>query len=152
WQPERAGLWEAGVAVREAMYGNSQEAVARAFAALELSTDREVEYAAAFVFAFAGDSMRAQLLADEMERRFPEDTAVRFASLPVVRARIALNRGDSARALEALEMAVPLEMGVQHCSVDALFGALYPVYLRGESYLAAHRGVEAAAEFRKIIA
>jgi eukaryotic-like serine/threonine-protein kinase len=51
-----------------------------------------------------------------------------------------------------LQMAVPLEMGVQHCAVDALFGALYPVYLRGESYLAAHRGRDALGEFRKIIA
>jgi eukaryotic-like serine/threonine-protein kinase len=151
-QPERAGLWEAGAAVREALYGNSPEAAARAFAALELSRDREVEYAAALAFAFSGDSRRSQLLADEMERRFPEDTAVRFAYSPVLRARIALNGGDAARALEVLQMTVSLEMGVQHCTINALFGALYPVYLRGQSYLAAHRGLEAATEFRKIIA
>jgi tRNA A-37 threonylcarbamoyl transferase component Bud32/Tfp pilus assembly protein PilF len=151
-QPERAGLWEAGAAVREALYGNSEEATGRALAALELSTDREVEYAAGFALAVSGDSTRAQLVSDEIERRFPEDTAVRFAYVPVVRARISLNRGDPARALGVLQMAVPLEMGVQHCTVDALFGALYPVYLRGESYLAAHRGLEAAEEFRKIIA
>jgi hypothetical protein len=29
--------------------------------------------------------------------------------------------------------------------------ALYPVYVRGEAYLAAHRGSEAAAEFQKIL-
>jgi eukaryotic-like serine/threonine-protein kinase len=29
--------------------------------------------------------------------------------------------------------------------------ALYPVYVRGEAYLAAHRGNEAAAEFQKIL-
>ena len=28
---------------------------------------------------------------------------------------------------------------------------LYPVYVRGEAYLAAHQGGEAAAEFRKIL-
>ena len=28
---------------------------------------------------------------------------------------------------------------------------LYPVYVRGEAYLAAHRGSEAAAEFQKIL-
>ena len=28
-------------------------------------------------------------------------------------------------------------------------GALYPVYMRGEGYLAAHRGNEAAADFQK---
>lgn len=29
---------------------------------------------------------------------------------------------------------------------------LYPAYVRGEAYLAAHRGSEAAAEFQKILA
>jgi eukaryotic-like serine/threonine-protein kinase len=28
---------------------------------------------------------------------------------------------------------------------------LYPVYVRGEAYLALHQGVEAAAEFQKIL-
>jgi hypothetical protein len=31
------------------------------------------------------------------------------------------------------------------------WNSLYPVYVRGEAYLAAHRGSEAAAEFQKII-
>ena len=31
------------------------------------------------------------------------------------------------------------------------FGALYPIYVRGEAYLAAHQGAEAAAEFQKIL-
>ena len=29
--------------------------------------------------------------------------------------------------------------------------ALYPIYVRGEAYLGAHRGTEAAAEFQKIL-
>ena len=32
-----------------------------------------------------------------------------------------------------------------------LFRGLYPVYVRGEAYLAAHQGAEAAAEFQKIL-
>lgn len=31
------------------------------------------------------------------------------------------------------------------------FGSLYPILLRGEAYLAAHKGVEAAREFQKIL-
>ena len=31
------------------------------------------------------------------------------------------------------------------------FGSLYPAYVRGEAYLAAHTYVEAAAEFQKIV-
>jgi hypothetical protein len=33
----------------------------------------------------------------------------------------------------------------------ASFGSLYPAYVRGQTYLAAGRGVEAAREFQKII-
>jgi PEP-CTERM motif len=36
-------------------------------------------------------------------------------------------------------------------SSHALFGVLYPVYLRGETYLAANGGSEAAIEFQKIL-
>jgi hypothetical protein len=31
------------------------------------------------------------------------------------------------------------------------FGALYPVYVRGEAHLATHQGAEAALEFQKIL-
>ncbi|MFL6446391.1 MAG: tetratricopeptide repeat protein [Bryobacteraceae bacterium] len=35
--------------------------------------------------------------------------------------------------------------------MSGLFGALYPIYMRGEAYLAEQRGVEAAAEFQKVL-
>ena len=35
--------------------------------------------------------------------------------------------------------------------IPGIFGALYPVYVRGQAYLAAHQGAEAAAEFQKIL-
>src|SRR5262249_21709340 len=36
-------------------------------------------------------------------------------------------------------------------AISGLFGALYPVYVRGQAYLAASKPAEAAAEFRKIL-
>src|ERR1035441_4620019 len=36
-------------------------------------------------------------------------------------------------------------------SGDLNFGGLYPIYVRGEAYLAAHRGAEAATEFRRVL-
>jgi tetratricopeptide (TPR) repeat protein len=150
-QRERAGLWEAGAAVREAMFGNAAEAVQHALGAIELSTNREVEYAAALAFAYAGESAKAEALITDMEWYFPEDTYVRFVYVPVVRARLALSRGDVARALQFLQLSVPLELGVPRSTVHALFGALYPVYYRGLAYLSAQRGLDAATEFRKII-
>jgi eukaryotic-like serine/threonine-protein kinase len=150
-QRERASLWEAGAAVREAFFGNRGEARKHAYAALQFSRDREAEYGAALAFALAGESSRAEALADDLQRRFPEDTSVRSTYLPVVRAQLALNRGDALGALEALQVAADHELGAQHSTVDALFGALYPVYFRGEAYLAAHEGAKAAAEFQKIL-
>jgi hypothetical protein len=35
--------------------------------------------------------------------------------------------------------------------VSGLFGALYPIYIRGEAYLALHQPTQAAAEFQKIL-
>jgi DNA-binding winged helix-turn-helix (wHTH) protein/tetratricopeptide (TPR) repeat protein len=150
-QRERAGLWEAGAAVREALFGNASEARKKASAALELADDREAEFGAAFALATSGDASRARELADDMERRFPEDTAVRFSYLPVVHARLALDHGDASKAVEVLQAAVPHELGAPRSSVHALFGALYPVYVRGEAYLAESRGTEAAAEFQRIL-
>jgi eukaryotic-like serine/threonine-protein kinase len=147
-QAERAGLWEAGEAVREAIFGNAANAKKSALSALEFAKNREVEYGAAFALALAGDSQQAQALADDLERRFPEATSVRFSYLPVLRARLALNHGDARNALDLLQAAVPHELGIPS---TALYGRLYPIYVRGQVYLALHQGAEAAAEFQKIL-
>jgi predicted Zn-dependent protease len=133
--------------LREAFFEQVPDARKRAVAALKLSNSREVQYGAALTFALSGDSSRAQALADDLEKRFPEDTVVRFSYLPVLRARIALDQGDSARAIEILQTATPYELGASR----GLFGALYPIYVRGEAHLAAHRGAEAATEFQRIL-
>jgi DNA-binding winged helix-turn-helix (wHTH) protein/Tfp pilus assembly protein PilF len=145
-QPERAGLWEAGASLREAFYGNAAQARQRAVAALNHSHNREVEFGAALALALSGDAKRAQQLTDDLERRFPEDTVVRFSYLPVLRARMALNQGDPAKAIELLQVAVPYELGAR---LD--LGPLYPIYVRGEAHLAAHQATEAAIEFQKIL-
>jgi DNA-binding winged helix-turn-helix (wHTH) protein len=145
-QPERAGLWEAGASLREAFFGNTPQAMQRVTAALNRSHNRQVEFGTALALAVSGDAGRAQQLADDLERRFPEDTIVHFSDLPVLRARIALNQGDPVKAIELLQVAVPYQLGAR---LD--LGALYPVYVRGEAHLAAHQGTEAAIEFQKIL-
>jgi DNA-binding winged helix-turn-helix (wHTH) protein/TolA-binding protein len=150
-QRERAGLWEAGAAVREAIFGNVAESTKSAKATLSMSKDREAEYGAAFSLALSGDLTQAQELADDLERRFPEDTSVRFSYLPVLRASLALKYGDAPRAIELLQSAAPHELGLPRSSVSGLFGALYPAYMRGEAYLAENEGAKAAVEFQKIL-
>jgi tetratricopeptide (TPR) repeat protein len=150
-QPERASLWEAGAAVREAWFGNKQAAGEWALSALKLSHTREVEYGAALAFAVSGDSSQAQALADNMENRFPEDSSVRFSYVPTIRAVLALNRAEPQRAVELLQIAAPHELGIPISGISGLFGALYPIYVRGQAYLAEHRGAEAAAEFQRVL-
>src|SRR5207248_416212 len=99
----------------------------------------------------AGDSFRSQTLANDLEKRFREDTSVRFGYLPAIRALVALNHSQPAKAIELLQIAAPNELGTPPSSFIAFFGALYPVYVRGEAYLATQQGAEAAAEFQKIL-
>ena len=104
-------LYEADAAVREALFGNVSTARQRAVDALELSKSRDVEYGAAFALALSGDSSRSQALTEDLSRRFPEDTRVRFAYLPTLRALLALNHSQPSKAVELLQTAIPYEGG-----------------------------------------
>jgi hypothetical protein len=148
-EKETAAGYEAGAALREALFGNAAEARQQAAAALKLSTGRDVQYGAALALALVGDTARAQALAEGLARRFSEDTIVEFNYLPALSAQLALNRANPAKAIDALQAATPYELGLP--STGTLNVALYPVYLRGEAQLAGHRGNEAAGEFQKIL-
>jgi eukaryotic-like serine/threonine-protein kinase len=150
-QRERAAIFVTEAAVWEALFGNVSTARQKASAALELSKGRDVEYGAAFALALAKDSSRSQALANNLENRFPEDTSVQFSYLPTLRALFALNRGEPSRAIELLRIAGPYELAVPAIDYYFFFGGLYPAYVRGEAYLAAQQGAEAAAEFQKIV-
>jgi eukaryotic-like serine/threonine-protein kinase len=145
-EKETAASYEYEAALREALFANAAEARQRAASALRLSTGRDVQYGAALALAFAGDAGRVQVLADDLGKRFPEDTIVQFNYLPTLHAQLALTRSDSSKAIEALQSASSYELG----NVSG-YTALYAVYERGEAYLAARYGSEAAAEFQKIL-
>jgi serine/threonine protein kinase/Flp pilus assembly protein TadD len=147
-EKETAGIYEAEAAVREALVGNMSQAKQGAKAALALSTGRDVEALSAIALALAGDSAQATRMASDLAKRFPEDTIVQFDYLPMIHAAAALQSGSSTKAIEALAPGAPYELGGPSQSVAF---ALYPVYLRGEAYVAAHQGAVAAAEFQKIV-
>ena len=88
-------------------------------------------------------------LADDLAKRFPEDTIVQFNYLPTLRAQLALSRNESFEGHRGSSGRRSLRIG--NTWVTVLSPALYPVYVRGEAYLAAHQGSEAAAEFQKIL-
>ncbi|HLO20476.1 MAG TPA: hypothetical protein VK192_08275, partial [Sphingomicrobium sp.] len=81
---EAAATYQAARAVWEAVCGNAAEAKRNAMAALALSNGRDVEYMGALALALAGDSSRSQPLADDLEKRFPEDTFAKFTYVPVL--------------------------------------------------------------------
>jgi tetratricopeptide (TPR) repeat protein len=150
-QRERASLYEAAAALRESFFGNTLAARQHADAALELSRARDTEYGAALALALAGDLSKAQKSANDLEKRFPEDTSVRFSYLPTLRALFELNRGEASQAIESLEISGTNELGAPTSSFFGFFGALYPIYVRGLAYLAVHQGANAAVEFQKIL-
>jgi tetratricopeptide (TPR) repeat protein len=146
---EPAATYEAGEAVWEAFYGNPPEAKRDAILALDLSKGRDVEYAAAFALALAAEPAKSEALADDLAKRFPEDTSVQSSYLPVLHALAAMEQGDPKRAIELLRVSTPFELGRPGLPFNAFFGALYPAYVRGEAFLATHEYAQAAAEFQK---
>lgn len=144
-QSEQVTAFEADAALEEALLGRFDLVPAHAKAALAIPTGRTEQYATAWSLALSGDSSSAQSLAASLARSYPEDTLVQFNYLPVIRAQIALNRKDPKKAIEILQAASPYELS------DACWRILGPVYVRGQAYLMAHRGTEAAAEFQKFL-
>jgi DNA-binding winged helix-turn-helix (wHTH) protein/tetratricopeptide (TPR) repeat protein len=150
-QRERAALFQSGAAVREGFFGNAAAARQSGKTALALSRGKEVEYGAAFAEALAGDSGAAQAMAEDLERRFADDTSAKYFYVPALRALAALNQHNPAKALEWLQINIPYELGEPQSCFYGFFGVMYPVYVRGEAYLALHQGAQAAVEFQKII-
>jgi hypothetical protein len=97
----------------------------------------------------AGDTARAESLAQDLGKRFPLDTQMQWLWLSAIQAQLALDRKNPTAGLNALQTASPIELG-QILFVNNI-SCLYPVYVRGEAYLAAGQGSAAAAEFQKIL-
>jgi len=147
-------LYEADAAVREALFRNGSTARRRVVEAFELSKSRDVAFEVGIALALLGDSSQSQAVTQDLSRRFPEDTRVQFTYAPTLRALLALNHGQPSKAVELLQTAIPYELGSPTVGgSEYLLGAgnLYPAYIRGRAYLAAHQGAEAAREFQKIV-
>jgi len=149
-EKEAAATYSAVAALREAWFGNEEGARRHSAPALKPGARPDVVYAAAMTSALGGDAARAQAFADDLLKRFPEGTLVQFNYLPTLRAMLATRKGNPTEAVELLRSATPYELGGTSTSIIA-WNALYPVFVRGEAYLAARKGREAAVEFQKIL-
>ncbi len=148
---ESAAQHEAAAAVHEALFGSMTEARQHALAALAMSNGRDSVYGAAVALALSKDDSHARFLADDLGRRYPEDTLIRFLYVPALRAILALNHHNFSEGIKLLEPAAPYELGWQGCCSVGFIPSLYPIYVRGAVYLAAGQGMQAAAEFQKIL-
>jgi serine/threonine protein kinase/Flp pilus assembly protein TadD len=125
----------------EADFGNIAQGRRGVAAALALAPGRDVQVNAAAVLAQAGDTPQAEKLANKLDSDHPTDTLIQGCSLPVIRAKIELSRGNPAGAIDLLEPAKPIELG---CGLD-------PAYLRGLALLGTRQGTAAGVEFQKIL-
>jgi eukaryotic-like serine/threonine-protein kinase len=141
---ELAAVYKLGLSGTEADFGNRDRARQELAAALSLADNYNVQIFAPAILARTGDLHPAGKMVDDLAERYPLDTIVNSISVPTIRAAIAINRNDPAKAVEFLETVLPYELG----QADALYSA----YLRGLAYLQLRQGSEAAVEFQKILA
>jgi len=147
---EDGAIYLADAALQQAAYGNPEEARQAAATALKLApASTGVESKIAVAFAMAGDTGRAESLAQDLGKRFPLDTQMQSLWLPAIEAQLALDRKNPALALNTLHTALPIEYG--RSGFFPKISCLFPAYIRGEAYIASGQGRPAAAEFQKIL-
>ncbi|HUC52641.1 MAG TPA: tetratricopeptide repeat protein [Candidatus Cybelea sp.] len=147
---EPAAIWQGIAALREAMYGNLEEARKGADKVLEIAPkSRDAQTLAILVLARAGDVRRAETMVDDLAAANVSNTIVQSAWVPTVRAQAAMIGQKPTQALELLEAVKPYEHGQLIGNLS--YSCLIPVYLRAEAYLGANRGPQAFAEFQKLI-
>ena len=148
---ESGAIWEQSAALREAAFGDFVEARTSAARGIALTAPSQaVETEAALVYALVGDTTRAESMVRDLNKRYPINTQLQLLWLPAVRAQVSLNRKNPTEALELLKVASgTIEFG--QISFVPNISCLYPTYIRGQAYLAAGEGSEAAHEFQKIL-
>jgi len=144
---ETAALFEAGAAVLEAFSREFIRGEARRDGGTESLQEPGCPVCRCVCTGLRGRIFPASDSGKRSGKALPRGHAVRFSYLPELRALQALNHDEPAKAIEALQIAAPYELGTP----VSFFGGLYPVYVRGEAYLDEHQGAEAAAEFQKIL-
>ncbi len=149
-QKETAAQWQLNSALREAEFGNSEQARQQVKAALAITSSRDAKVLAALTLARVGDMARAQVMSEELAKEFPANTLLHNYWLPTIRGYTEIRRGNPAQALKNLEAAVPYDLAFPQPQFEE-GGLLYPVYVRGQAYLLLHQGKEAALEFQKLL-
>ncbi|MGH9848988.1 MAG: hypothetical protein ACREBD_03945, partial [Blastocatellia bacterium] len=142
---ELAARYATEQALRSAVFGACQDSKTSAAQGLAFRRGRLPLERAALALALCGAAPQAQTLADELARRFPEDTLSQEVWLPLIRAAINLQRSGAGNgAAQALEQ-------LRNTSCYEAVAEFWPQYLRGQAYLKLGREAESVAEFQKIL-
>ena len=142
-EKETAANYELNLAVWEARFGNAAEAKQHVAAGLQLANSRDPQATAAIALAIAGEQAHAQKLADDLTKRFPDDTLVKFVYVPTILGATVAQQGDGAKSIGILQVVEPYDLGANL--------QLLPVYVRGNAFLLKKDGAGAAAQFQKIL-
>jgi tetratricopeptide (TPR) repeat protein len=149
---EAAAIYLGARAVWESMYGNAAEGKKTALAALGLSKGREAQYSAGLALGLLGDLAQSDALAGVLEKRYPEDTFVKFTYAPVLHAVASLEGGKPVDSEQRLQITLTYELAVNGLNFSHFYlGGLHSAYVRGEALRAQRRYPEAVGEFQKIL-
>ncbi len=140
---ENASQIEANLGAVLAVLGQCTESKQKAANAIALSRGKIGLGGAAMDLAICGDTAQAQSLADELLKRFPEESINLGIVLPMIRAATLSSQGKYTQAIENLEPARRYESGI--------VAGFWINYLRAQAYLGQRAGNEAAAEYQKIL-
>jgi len=147
---ETAAIYNTVSALREALFGNVRRARQQLVNWKGRHAGHDLDYGIALLLAYAAEGGEARAPTENLARMYADDSIIQFNYLPTLRAKLALGRAKPQDAVEILRAAAPYELGLPALGFYN-WPNLYPVYVRGEAYLAAHQGRGAAAEFQKIL-
>jgi hypothetical protein len=145
---EPAAMWLADAALREAVFGNYEQARRFANESEKIAPDSRDSHVL-MALALARAAARVQIIVDDLNRRFPVNTIIQSVWLPTIRAQMELSRRNGAKAVDLLQPAAAYELGEGIGSLN--FVCILPAYTRGEAYLAAKQGSAAASELQKLL-
>ena len=107
--------------------------------ALGLDKSRQIQSYALLTAGICGNSKLVVPLAQDLSRKFPDDTLIQRVFIPLANAFVALSAGQPRQALDDAEPAKS-------------FALIYPAsYLQGLAYLQLHEANQAASAFRVTI-
>ncbi len=135
--------YAAQAAWTEALYGNRALAVKQSRAVLDADPSAAPRLRAAAALALSGDPAGAERAIAAVKASEADDLFVSRVHVPVAKAAVHLARGEPARALEALQLAQPYELGS--------IAVLAPVFLRGLALLQHGAAAAAREQFQQVL-